>query len=221
MHDSQGRRASGAFLAVATRAGTAATEGDGWNRSHSRSSAALPPEPEWLLQGLLAPGSLTLLAGHPFAGKSMLISGLLQALEVASRSWAHDHRRPVRCSSPRKTKPRCVNVRQGSACSTSGANISTEVPRSVIEWSTLIDVRPSLRSPTSMGSSYRHVSGSCGAWRRARKRRWRDHESTTATAEGGRRRARGRIPAPYEQRQPATRIEGVPRGGRHLDPVPT
>jgi hypothetical protein len=33
------------------------------------------------LQGLLAPGSLTLLAGHPFAGKSTLISGLLRALE--------------------------------------------------------------------------------------------------------------------------------------------
>jgi len=43
---------------------------------------ALPPEPDWLWQGFLAPGSLTMLAGHPFAGKSMLVSGLLRALET-------------------------------------------------------------------------------------------------------------------------------------------
>ena len=43
---------------------------------------ALPPEPDWLWQGFLAPGSLTMLAGHPFAGKSMLVSGLLKALET-------------------------------------------------------------------------------------------------------------------------------------------
>jgi AAA domain len=43
---------------------------------------ALPEEPDWLWQGFLAPGSLTMLAGHPFAGKSMLVSGLLQALET-------------------------------------------------------------------------------------------------------------------------------------------
>jgi hypothetical protein len=42
---------------------------------------ALPPDPDWLWQGFLAPGSLTMLAGHPFAGKSMLVSGLLRALE--------------------------------------------------------------------------------------------------------------------------------------------
>jgi AAA domain len=41
----------------------------------------LPAEPDWLWQGFLAPGSLTMLAGHPFAGKSMLVSGLLRALE--------------------------------------------------------------------------------------------------------------------------------------------
>jgi hypothetical protein len=44
--------------------------------------AALPPEPDWLWQGFLAPGSLTMLAGHPFAGKSMLVSGLLRAIET-------------------------------------------------------------------------------------------------------------------------------------------
>jgi len=43
---------------------------------------ALPSEPDWLWQGFLAPGSLTMLAGHPFAGKSMLVSGLLRALET-------------------------------------------------------------------------------------------------------------------------------------------
>lgn len=41
----------------------------------------LPPEPEWLWRGYLAPGSLTMLAGHPFAGKSMLVGGLLKAIE--------------------------------------------------------------------------------------------------------------------------------------------
>jgi AAA domain len=43
---------------------------------------ALPAEPDWLWQGFLAPGSLTMLAGHPFAGKSMLVSGLLRAFET-------------------------------------------------------------------------------------------------------------------------------------------
>jgi hypothetical protein len=41
----------------------------------------LPAEPEWLWRGYLAPGSLTMLAGHPFAGKSMLVGGLLRAIE--------------------------------------------------------------------------------------------------------------------------------------------
>ncbi len=40
----------------------------------------LPPEPEWLWRGFLAPGWLTMLAGQPFAGKSMLVSGLLASL---------------------------------------------------------------------------------------------------------------------------------------------
>jgi hypothetical protein len=43
---------------------------------------AFPAEPDWLWQGFLAPGSLTMLAGHPFAGKSMLVSGLFSALET-------------------------------------------------------------------------------------------------------------------------------------------
>ena len=42
----------------------------------------LPLEPDWVWQGFLAPGSLTMLAGHPFAGKSRLVSGLLRALET-------------------------------------------------------------------------------------------------------------------------------------------
>jgi hypothetical protein len=41
----------------------------------------LPPEPDWLLRGFLGPGLLTMLAGHPFAGKSMLVGSLLRALE--------------------------------------------------------------------------------------------------------------------------------------------
>jgi hypothetical protein len=43
----------------------------------------LPPEPEWLWRGMLAKGSLTMLAAHPFAGKSMLVGGLLKALDDA------------------------------------------------------------------------------------------------------------------------------------------
>jgi hypothetical protein len=41
----------------------------------------LPAEPEWLWQGYLAAGLVTLLAGHAFVGKSTLVSGLLKALE--------------------------------------------------------------------------------------------------------------------------------------------
>jgi AAA domain len=39
------------------------------------------PEPPWLWRGFLAPGLLTMLAGLPFAGKSMLVTGLLKAME--------------------------------------------------------------------------------------------------------------------------------------------
>jgi AAA domain len=42
----------------------------------------LPPEPPWLWEGFLVPGSLTMLAGHPFAGKSTLVGGLLRSLEL-------------------------------------------------------------------------------------------------------------------------------------------
>jgi hypothetical protein len=41
----------------------------------------LPPEPDWLWRGYLAPSTLTRLSGHPFKGKSMLVGGLLKALE--------------------------------------------------------------------------------------------------------------------------------------------
>src|SRR3954453_13175848 len=41
----------------------------------------LAPEPPWLWDGFLAEGAVTMLAGHPFAGKSMLVGGLLRALE--------------------------------------------------------------------------------------------------------------------------------------------
>jgi hypothetical protein len=44
----------------------------------------LPAEPDWLWEGYLVPGSLTMLAGHPFTGKSMLVSGLLKAIEEGS-----------------------------------------------------------------------------------------------------------------------------------------
>jgi hypothetical protein len=44
--------------------------------------AKLPPEPEWLWDGLLARGALTMLAGHPYVGKTMLVSGLLKAMEA-------------------------------------------------------------------------------------------------------------------------------------------
>lgn len=41
----------------------------------------LPAEPDWLWRGFLSAGALTMLSGHPFRGKSMLVSGLLAALE--------------------------------------------------------------------------------------------------------------------------------------------
>jgi predicted ATP-dependent serine protease len=45
---------------------------------------ASAPEPDWLWHGMLAAGSVTLLAGAPKAGKTTLIAGLLQALEIGS-----------------------------------------------------------------------------------------------------------------------------------------
>ena len=43
---------------------------------------SLPAEPDWLWRGFLAAGSVTMLSGHPFAGKSTLVCGLLQAMEA-------------------------------------------------------------------------------------------------------------------------------------------
>jgi hypothetical protein len=55
--------------------------------------AALPEEPEWLWRGYLAPGSLTMLAGHPFKGKSMLVGGLLKAMEEGRAFLGRETRR--------------------------------------------------------------------------------------------------------------------------------
>jgi hypothetical protein len=44
----------------------------------------MPPEPPWLWRGLVAPGQITMLAGHPFAGKSTLVGALMRAREHAS-----------------------------------------------------------------------------------------------------------------------------------------
>ena len=50
----------------------------------------LPAEPEWLWHGLIAAGSMTMLAGHPFAGKSMIVGGLLRAMETGERFLGRD-----------------------------------------------------------------------------------------------------------------------------------
>ena len=42
----------------------------------------LPPEPPWLWDGLIAEGTLSMLVGQPFAGKSTLIGALLKAMEA-------------------------------------------------------------------------------------------------------------------------------------------
>jgi hypothetical protein len=41
----------------------------------------IPPEPDWLWRGYLARGSVTMLAGHAFEGKSTLVGALLKAIE--------------------------------------------------------------------------------------------------------------------------------------------
>lgn len=55
---------------------------------------SLPSEPEWLWRGFVAPGSLTLVAGPPFAGKSLLVGGLLKAM-AAGESFAGLETRPA------------------------------------------------------------------------------------------------------------------------------
>jgi predicted ATP-dependent serine protease len=47
----------------------------------SAALADVPPEPEWLFDGYVAPGSLTLLAGQPKVGKTTMVFGLLAALQ--------------------------------------------------------------------------------------------------------------------------------------------
>jgi hypothetical protein len=58
-----------------------------------RHLAELPAEPDWLWRGYLSPGALTLLAGHPFKGKSMLVGGLLRALADGSPFLEHQTKR--------------------------------------------------------------------------------------------------------------------------------
>ena len=52
-------------------------------------------EPEWLWQELLAPGSITLLAGKPKVGKSTLVYGLLGALAEEGTSFIGRAARPT------------------------------------------------------------------------------------------------------------------------------
>lgn len=44
--------------------------------------ATTPPEPDWIVEGLIATGAITLLAGKPKVGKSTLVSAALRAIEV-------------------------------------------------------------------------------------------------------------------------------------------
>jgi hypothetical protein len=50
----------------------------------SEKLAGVPPEPDWLWNGYLAPGSLTLLAGRPKVGKTTLLFPLIRALEAGA-----------------------------------------------------------------------------------------------------------------------------------------
>ena len=50
----------------------------------SRLVANVPPEPEWLWEGYLAPSTVTILAGRPKVGKSTLVFGLLEAIGSGS-----------------------------------------------------------------------------------------------------------------------------------------
>lgn len=46
--------------------------------------AALQSDPNWLWEGLLAPGTVTMLAGDSFVGKTTLVARLLKAMESGS-----------------------------------------------------------------------------------------------------------------------------------------
>jgi hypothetical protein len=55
--------------------------------------AELPEEPEWLWRGFLAPGSLTMLSGFPFAGKTMIVGALLRAMDNGEAFLGYTTRR--------------------------------------------------------------------------------------------------------------------------------
>jgi hypothetical protein len=55
-----------------------------------------PAEPEWFIDGYLAPGTLTLLAGRPKVGKSTLLFALLEAL-AAGNPFLGRATRPTGC----------------------------------------------------------------------------------------------------------------------------
>src|SRR4051794_23165038 len=69
----------------------AALYGDGGDAapafiSFSELRASAPSEPSWLLDGYLARGAITLLAGKPKAGKSTFASALVEAID-SSAPW--------------------------------------------------------------------------------------------------------------------------------------
>jgi hypothetical protein len=71
-----------------------------------------------------------MLAGHPFAGKSMLVSGLLRALETGAPFVG---RKTKAASALLVTEEDQASLREragGSACSESEASTSTGAPRS-------------------------------------------------------------------------------------------
>jgi hypothetical protein len=57
--------------------------------------ASIPAEPDWTLQGYLAPGSLTLLAAKPKAGKSTLAFAVSEALVSGATSFLGRTAQPV------------------------------------------------------------------------------------------------------------------------------
>ena len=182
----------------------------------------LPPEPLWLWRGYLAPGSLTMLAGHPFAGKSMLVGGLLRALHYGGEFLG----RPTRAS----TALVISEEDEGTLRQRSEILGLLELDHDYLARSTgslSLDWPSMIKQATTYASGRGHrllvvdtFPGLADLRRRGERRR-SDRRPATAAAASNRTGSRGAVSPPHERLQPTSRLQGLPRNRRRLDAAAT
>ena len=168
-------------------------------------------ERDWLWEGFVAPGVLTMLSGHAFAGKSMLVSGLLRALDDGA-SFLGQSTRPA--SALWVSEDDRVLVGERARLFGLGRSASRVMPRHVslgLSWDQLVagaveralqDGHELLVFDTFAGLARLRdeQENDSGAVRRS---------AVAGASAGGCGRLSGGVSAPYERLWKAARVAGV------------